>query len=114
MAQVICFCSTLSQFSVESRCYSRVCSLGRWCSVCLAGGCLAARCLLATSPFALSSATAYFPWQRQPAESYSFWHGSRSLWLPFWRWCAANLVVGQMTGDDDPIGICLLSRQSGL
>ena len=28
----------------------------------------------------------YFPWRRQPAESYSFWHGSRSLWLPFWRW----------------------------
>ena len=31
------------------------------------------------------------------AESYSFWHGSRSLWLPFWRCCTASLV-GQMTG----------------
>jgi len=39
----------------------------------------------------------YFPWRRQPAESYSFWHGSRSLWLPFWRCCTASLV-GQMTG----------------
>ena len=37
------------------------------------------------------------PWRRQPAESYSFWHGSRSLWLPFWRCCTASLV-GQMTG----------------
>jgi len=64
---------------------------------CLAGGCLAAHCLLATLPFALSSATHYFPWRRRPAESYSFWRGSRSLWLPFWRCCTASLV-GQMTG----------------
>src|SRR6516162_5688487 len=40
-----------------------------------------------------SSATHYFPWRRQPAESYSFWHGSRSLWLPFWRCCTACLAV---------------------
>src|SRR5262249_51481571 len=91
MAPVICCCSTLSQFSVESRYYSRVCCCGGWWSVCLAGGCLAAHCLLATLPFALSSATHYFPWRRQPAESYSFWHGSRSLWLPFWRCCTASL-----------------------
>ena len=37
-----------------------------------------------------SSATHYFPWRRQPAESYSFWHGSRSPWLPFGRCCAAR------------------------
>src|SRR5215475_4560637 len=53
--------------------------------------------LFTTLPFALSSTTAYFPWRRQPAESYSFWHGSRSPWLPFWRCCTASLV-GQMTG----------------
>src|SRR5262249_12120335 len=92
MAPVICCCSTLSQFSVESRYYSRVCCCGGWWSVCLAGGCLAAHCLLATLPFALSSGTAYFPWRRQPAEPYSFWHGSRSLWLPFWRCCTASLA----------------------
>src|SRR6516165_4892042 len=53
--------------------------------------------------------TAYFPWRRQPAESYSFWHGSRSPWLPFWRCCAAS-----RRADNDPIGICLLSGQPGL
>ena len=34
---------------------------------------------------------------------------SGSLWLPFWRCCAASRRV-----DNDPIGICLLSGQSGL
>jgi hypothetical protein len=53
--------------------------------------------LLSDTHMTLTPSSRCRSWRRQPAESYSFWHGSRSLWLPCWRCCTASLV-GQMTG----------------